>query len=101
MGNPKDAKPYPIRMAEWTKDDLKAIADAEKLTMGEMIERLCKLYSIVKAEIEFEENYCELFDCEVDESERPITVKKAWVMLFGAKERESKRAKELRDFLSK
>lgn len=100
MGNPKDAKPYPIRMAEWTKDDLKAIADAEKLTMGEMIERLCKLYSIVKAEIEFE-NYYEMFDGRVDESERPITVKKAWVMLFGAKERESKRAKELRDFLSK
>ena len=96
MGNPKDAKPYPIRMAEHTKDDFKKIADKEGLTMGELIQRFTKLYEIHEKEVQIK-NYNEL----IGGNEKPpaITTEDAWGMLFGAKKRDEERAKSRSDKL--
>jgi len=105
MGNPKDAKPYPIRMAEWTKNDFKAIADKEGLTMGELIQRFVKLYEIHEKELMIK-NHKEIFgdaDATLAGEGKIITTEEAWGMLFGEKKREEARAnaksKSLRDFL--
>ena len=105
MGNPKDAKPYTIRMAEWTKNDFKAIADKEGLTMGELIQRFVKLYEIHEKELMIK-NHKEIFgdaDATLAGEGKIITTEEAWDMLFGEKKREEARAnaksKSLRDFL--